>query len=159
MIYQISKFLDNFLKEYDLNISELALKLEVSQPYISYIKNGTKTASKKFIQKMTKVFPQLRKKENDLLLMLDNDKKIEKLKHLEKKRRETIGKDEKLENFSKMTKKEKIEYNEFINGATYFFNDEKVENEDKDKLMSVLTEIYFKSKEIKKKKWLDGQKK
>lgn len=80
MIYQISKFLDDFLKEYDLNISELALKLEVSQPYISYIKNGTKTASKKFIQQMIMVFPQLRKKENDLLLMLDNLEKSEKIK-------------------------------------------------------------------------------
>lgn len=149
MIYQISKFLDDFLKEYDLNISELALKLEISQPYISYIKNGTKTASKKFIQQMIKVFPQLRKKENDLLLMLDNDKKIEKLKRLEKKRRETIGKDEKLENFSKMTKREKIQYEKFLESANFYFNDESIDDEDKDKMLIALNMIYADAKKTK----------
>ena len=159
MKYQISKFLDEFLEKNSMTVTDLSLKLPFSRPYISYVKNGTKTASKKFIEQIIQKFPQLKKKENDLFLMLNNDKKIEKLKNLEIKRRETIGKDEELAKISKMTKKEKIEFNEFINGATYFFNDEKVESEDKDKLMSVLTEIYFKSKEIKKKKWLDGQKK
>ena len=152
MNYQMSKFLDDFLNEYSLNISELASKLKVSQPYISYIKNGTKTASKKFIQQMIQVFPQLRKKENELLLMLDNDKKIEKLKNLEKKRRETIGKDEKLESFSKMTKREKIQYEKFLESANFYFNDESIEDEDKDKMLIALNMIYADAKKSKSKK-------
>ena len=101
---------------------------------------------------MIKVFPQLRKKENDLLLMLDNDKKIEKLKHLEKKRRETIGKDEKLEKFSKMTKREKIQSEKFLESANFYFNDESIDDEDKDKMLIALNMIYADAKKTKSEK-------
>ena len=149
MRYQTSKFLDDFLNNNNITIADLSKKILVSRAYISYVKNGTKTASEKFLLKMVEKFPQLKKKEKELLLMLENDKKIEKLKKLEKKRRETIGKDENLENFSKMTKREKVQYEKFLEGANFYFNDENVSEEEKYKLIASLNNTFFKALEKK----------
>ena len=51
-----------------------------------------------------------------------------------------------------LNKNEKVQYDNFMQGANLFFNDETVSEDDKDKLMASLNNMYFKAKEIKKKK-------
>ena len=60
----------------------------------------------------------------------------------------------------KLNKNEKIEYDNFVQEANLFFNDETVSEDDKDKLMASLNNMYFKAKEMKKKKkWVKNEEK
>lgn len=52
-----------------------------------------------------------------------------------------------------LDKKGMSQYEKAMNEAAIFFNDEKIEDEDKQKLMLALNEIFFRSKEINKKKY------
>ena len=90
MEYQISHFLDEFLEQIGISVTELAKKLDISQPYVSYVKNGTKTASKNFIEKLVSTYPSLESKKK-LLEMLENDKNMEKLQNIEKKKQEVLS--------------------------------------------------------------------
>ena len=52
-----------------------------------------------------------------------------------------------------LNKREKIQRQKFLeDNAVFFFNDENVSEEDKDKLMLALNNAYFRSKEIKRDK-------
>ena len=51
-----------------------------------------------------------------------------------------------------LTEKEKFEYDKFMNEATYFFNDESVSDEDKEKLFKSFQEVFFTALLAKKKK-------
>lgn len=91
MGYQISHFLNEFLERIGISVTELAKKLDISQAYVSYVKNGTKTASKKFIEKLVSTYPSLEAKKEKLLEMLENDKNMEKLEKIEKKKQEVLS--------------------------------------------------------------------
>lgn len=146
MNYQISKFLDDFLGRNQLTITDLSNKLGFTHAYVSYVRSGTKTASKNFIETMIKAYPILKSSEKELYEKLENDKKIEKLKNLEKKRRETIGGSSELDKFSKLTKRDHIQLEQVMSTAQHFFNDEMVSEEDKKKLSDSLLELFFDSK-------------
>ena len=46
-----------------------------------------------------------------------------------------------------------------MNEASMFFNDEEIDEEDKEKLLLALNEVFFRSKEINKKKYAHKNKK
>lgn len=50
------------------------------------------------------------------------------------------------------TKKEKLDYDKFINDATHYFNNEKISDEDKKKLADSLQEVFFAARFGNKKK-------
>lgn len=152
MSYQIEKFLIEFLNNKNMTLTEFSKKMEVTHVYVSNIKNGKKTASKKFVENMIKKFPECAKKERELMAMLEKDKKIEKLKKLEKQRRETVGKNEELNRISRLNKREKVQLDEVMNGAAYFFNDNSVSDEDKKRLHDSLQELFFDAKLKNKRK-------
>ncbi|MEQ3306790.1 hypothetical protein AAA294_04780 [Fusobacterium varium] len=52
-----------------------------------------------------------------------------------------------------MDKRGLNQYEKAMSEASMFFNDEKIEEEDKQKLMLALNEIFFRSKEINKEKY------
>ena len=53
---------------------------------------------------------------------------------------------------SQLNKKEKLNYDKFMDDATYYFNDESISDEDKEKLFKSLQEVYFTVMLGKKKK-------
>ena len=53
---------------------------------------------------------------------------------------------------SNLTKKEKLDYDKFMDDATYYFNDESISDEDKEKLFKSFQEVYFTVMLGKKKK-------
>ena len=53
---------------------------------------------------------------------------------------------------SQLTKKEKLDYDKFMEEATYYFNDESISDEDKEKLFRSFQEVYFTVMLDKKKK-------
>ena len=101
---------------------------------------------------MIKKFPECAKKEQELMAMLEKDKKIEKLKKLEKQRRETVGKNEELNRISRLNKRERVQLDEVMNSAAYFFNDNSVSDEDKKRLHDSLQELFFDAKMKNKRK-------
>lgn len=152
MSYQIEKFLTEFLNKKNMTLTEFSKKMEVTHVYVSNIKNGKKTASKKFVENLIKKFPECAKSEEELMAMLEKDKKIEKLKKLEKQRRETIGKSEELDRISRLNKREKVQLDEVMNSAAYFFNDNSISDEDKKRLHDSLQELFFDAKMKNKRK-------
>ena len=152
MSYQIEKFLIEFLNKKNITLTEFSKKMGVTHVYVSNIKNGKKTASKKFVENMIKKFPECAKKEQELMAMLEKDKKIEKLKKLEKQRRETVGKNEELNRISRLNKRERVQLDEVMNSAAYFFNDNSVSDEDKKRLHDSLQELFFDAKMKNKRK-------
>lgn len=152
MSYQIEKFLTEFLNKKNMTLTEFSKKMEVTHVYVSNIKNGKKTASKKFVKNLIKKFPECAKSEEELMAMLEKDKKIEKLKKLEKQRRETIGKSEELDRISRLNKRERVQLDEVMNSAAYFFNDNSISDEDKKRLHDSLQELFFDAKMKNKRK-------
>jgi transcriptional regulator with XRE-family HTH domain len=153
MKYKIPEFLDMFLRQTGINTMDLAKKLGMSQPYISYVKNGKKTASINFIKNLLSAYPFLEEERENLLNMLENDKKIEKLKKIEKKKKEVLTSVEILDNSKvKLTTSEKRQLNEVIESASYFFNDENISEEDKEQVLLTLHELFFESKKKNKSK-------
>ena len=66
-----------------------------------------------------------------------------------------IGSKKNIDPISQLSKKEKFEYDKFMEDAIYFFNDETVSDEDKKKLLDGLQTAFFTillKKENKKKK-------
>ena len=70
MSYQIEKFLTEFLNKKNMTLTDFSKKMEVTHVYVSNIKNGKKTASKKFVENLIKNFPECAKKEAELMEML-----------------------------------------------------------------------------------------
>ena len=52
----------------------------------------------------------------------------------------------------KLNKREKVQYDEFMNQATLMFNDESISEEDKEKLFRSLQEVFFETKIANKNK-------
>ena len=53
---------------------------------------------------------------------------------------------------SKLNKKEKRQLDDFLGEAGYFFNDESIDDEDKQKFLIALQEMFFRAKLLNKKK-------
>ena len=95
----------------------------------------------------------VRKWETGLIENMKTDK-IELLsKALKMNPLEIIGMDFKEDKgTAELNKKEKFEYDRFMEEAIYFFNDENVSDEDKKKLSDSLQEVFFTALLEKKKK-------
>lgn len=154
MEYKITQFLNDFLEKNGTGVTEVASKVKMSQPYVTYIKSGKKTASKKFLNNLMKAYPKLLSKEKELMSMLEEDKKYYKLKEIEKNKNQVLSDLEMagLENGIKIGAREKRQFNEVISSADYFFNDENVSLEDKEKMLISLQELFFEAKVKNKKK-------
>ena len=62
------------------------------------------------------------------------------------------------EKVPQLSKRERVQYDTFMEGANLFFNDENVSEDDKDKLMASLNDLYFRVKKLKKEKRKNSQK-
>ena len=62
------------------------------------------------------------------------------------------------EKVPQLSKRERVQYDTFMEGANLFFNDENVSEDDKDKLMASLNDLYFRAKKFKKEKRKNSQK-
>lgn len=125
---------------------QLAIESGVSPTTISRIEAGLQRAEPKTLQKLA---PFLNISYGELLKIAGY-----------------IPEDEKFEDYNipedyaqkyKVTKRDLKQYDEFIKQAGEFFMDDKVSEEDKEKLFRDISELFWKSKEINKQKY--GRKK
>ncbi|MBF4804996.1 MAG: hypothetical protein HXM47_00195, partial [Pseudoleptotrichia goodfellowii] len=111
---------------------------------ISHYVSGIRNPSKDFIEKFLKSF-KLTKEEKENFILVAELGKTEILKNELTKYNITDD-----TRFKELNKKEMIKYESFMEGANLFFNDESIDDEDKDKLMASLNNLYFRAKAKKK---------
>lgn len=133
---KLSIVLKRIRESKDMTIIQLAEKAGVGKGTVGDIETGRSKGSIKTINKLAKAMC-LNQKERNLLDSAFLG-------------REVVGSnDDVVEN---MSKKERIQYEDFMAEATLFFNDEKISDEDKEKLFKSLQEVFFRAKFLNKRK-------
>lgn len=138
----INKKIGNLIREkrkennYSLEDIQLMLKkdfdIELDASNISRYESGTvKNMNPKFLRALCKV--------NNM----DYIKIFQELGYLDNQIDPRIA---------KLSKREKNQYENFMSDATLFFNDEKISEEDKQKLFDSLQEVFFRAKFLNKRK-------
>ena len=125
-----------FREERSLSQNELAKKAEVGNGTIGDIERGARKGKISTLDKIAKA------------LSLTEEERI-KLENAFMGRDINILGDKRVENLSK---KELSQYEKVINEAYIFFNDKSSTEEEKQKLLMAINEIFFMSKEINRKK-------
>ena len=143
MTEDLNKKIGNLLREkrkengYSLEDVQLMLKkdldIELDVSNISRYEAGTvKNMNPKFLRGLCKVNK------------LDYVKIFKELGYLDK--------DETDPRMANLTKREIKQYEDFMSEATLFFNDEKITEEDKQKLFNSLQDVFYRAKYLNKRK-------
>lgn len=125
-------------------VVELALKLNISQVLLTYLENNKRNLSESVFEQMQKVFPENICKE--IQIYEDYKKTPESIKQ-KIKTLETIKTEE-----IKLTKKDRMKMEEFLNEASLMFDDESINEEDKEKMLKSLTDMFYRAKLLNKRK-------
>jgi len=147
----IGKYIKKIREEKELSINQLALYSNVSAAHISRIERGLREPSPEILKKISEVlkvpYEELMKVagylEPDTPTPADNTTKAHIPEDYTKK--------------YKVTKRDLMQYEDFIEHAGAFFMDDKVADEDKEALFRDISELFWKSKEKNKQKY--GRKK
>lgn len=121
----------------NLTIMQLAEKASLGNGTIGDIESGRSKGSRKSLNKIAEAL--------DLTIEERN-----RLDNAFMGRDITSMSDSRVENLSK---RDKSQYDRTIDEASLFFNDENVSEEDKQKLLMAMNELFFMSKQINKEKY------
>ncbi len=140
----LGEFLKYFMDDRKVTYEYIAHATGKTKGMISHYVSGIRNPSKDFIEKFLKSF-KLTKEEKENFILVAELGKTEILKNELTKYNITDD-----TRFKELNKKEIIKYESFMEGANLFFNDESIDDEDKDKLMASLNNLYFRAKAKKK---------
>ncbi len=133
---ELSVYLKKLRESRGLSIRELAKKSGVGNGTIGDIERGANKARTVTLEKLSKAL-ELTKDEKEKLFSTLLPKGIRELK------------DERIKTCSS---REKRELEDFVKGATLYFSDTEISDEDKKKVLDTLTELYFEAKALNKRK-------
>lgn len=138
------EILKKYREDNKYTVVELALKLNISQVLLTYLENNKRNLSDSVFEQMQKVFP---KNICDEIKAYEDYKKTpdsikKKIKILENSNNEEV----------KLTKKDRLKMEEFLNEASLMFDDESINEEDKEKLLKSLTDMFYRAKLLNKRK-------
>ena len=148
----LGEFLKYFSETREYTYEYIGLKTGLKKATISHYVNGRRNPSKEFIESFLKEF-KLTKEEKENFLLVAELGKTDVLK--DEIAKYNITNDERL---GKLTRSEKLQYKDLIEGSRFYFNDENISEEDKDKLMASVNEAYFEAKKINKEKYKKNKK-
>lgn len=147
-----------FLKEYmdtrGYKLEAFADKVGYSFGLIGHYVNGRRSPSYKFINAFFRKFRLSEAEKIKVLEILKKDKLPEEIQQLEKKI-DNFSDDKRLQN---LNSKELNQYETTLSQASSFFGDEKVNEEDKKKLLDTMTELFFLAKQKNKEKYNKNKK-
>lgn len=143
----LGEFLKYFSETREYTYEYIGLKTGLKKATISHYVNGRRNPSKEFIESFLKEF-KLTKEEKENFLLVAELGKTDVLK--DEIAKYNITNDERV---GKLIRREKLQYKDLIEGSRFYFNDENISEEDKDKLMASVNEAYFEAKKINKKKY------
>lgn len=133
---KLSIVLKKLREDKNLTIEELAKKANVGKGTVGDIETGKSKSTVKTLNKISTAL-SLDKKEKDRLFSAFLGREVGKTE------------DERIEN---LTKRERLQYDDFMNDAVLYFQDERVSEEDKQKLFDSLQEAFFAIKLANKRK-------
>lgn len=145
---EFGKFLKEYMDNHGYKLEAFAVEVGYSFGLISHYINGRRSPSYKFINTFFKKFRLSEKEKIKILEILKQDKLPEEINELEK-RIDNFSEDARIQNLNSKTRKQ---FDEFLEEAILMFNDEKIDDEDKEKLIESLKEVFFKAKELNKRK-------
>ena len=140
---------------------ELAKEAEIGSGTIGDIERGTNKSTIKTMNKII-VALELTQEEKDKLLSSFLGRKVsseEKIKKLEEENKNLKEKYSQIdERVLTLDKKSFSQYEKTMNEASLFFQDENISDEDKQKMVMAISELFFESKQINKEKYKKNKK-
>lgn len=133
---KLSIVLKKLREDKNLTIEELAKKANIGKGTVGDIETGKSKSTVKTLNKIS-IALSLDKKEKDRLFSAFLGRKVSETE------------EERIEN---LTKRERLQYDDFMNDAVLYFQDERVSEEDKQKLFDSLQEAFFAIKLANKRK-------
>ncbi|CAK7070966.1 helix-turn-helix transcriptional regulator [Fusobacterium varium] len=134
---RLSIVLKKLREDKKYTIEELARKAGIGKGTVGDIETGKSRSTVKTLNKISSAL-ELDQEEKDRLFSAFLGRKIS-----------NVATNEKVE---KLNKRERIQYEDFMNDAILYFQDERVSEEDKQKLFNSLQEAFFTIKIANKKK-------
>ena len=156
------EILVKYRKRQGMTVAKFAELLGVSQVFLTHLEHDKRKISENLFERLaeflsTEEIKNLREAEKLKDIPKDIAEKLEKLEVENKNLKEKILKiDPRVE---ELDKRGLNQYEKAMNEASMFFNDEGIDEEDKEKLLLALNEVFFRSKEINKKKYAPKNKK
>lgn len=157
-----SEILKNYRKNQGLTVAKFAEMLGISQVFLTHLEHDKRKISESLFERLEGF---LSKEELDSLKETEKMKDlpediIKKIVSLEKENKDLKEKFSQIDpRVEKLNKREFNQYEKAMNEASLFFNDETTSEEDKQKLMLAISEMFFMSKEINRKKYARKDKK
>lgn len=150
-----SEFLINYRKNKGLTVAKFAEMLGISQVFLTHLEHDRRKISDELFKKLETFLSasdieKLREAED----YKDVPEKImNKLKKLENENETLKSKYKNLDpKVLNLNKRERLQFDDFMNDAVLYFQDEKVSDEDKQKLFDSLQDAFFKIKYANKRK-------
>ncbi|WKV08160.1 helix-turn-helix transcriptional regulator [Thermoanaerobacterium sp. CMT5567-10] len=137
----IGEYIKKIREDRKLSINQLALYSNVSAAHISRIERGLREPSPEILKKISEVL----------------DVPYEELMKIAGYLNDNINIPEDYVKKYKVTKRDLMQYEDFIQHAGAFFMNDEVAEEDKEKLFRDISELFWEAKEMNKKKY--GKKK
>lgn len=137
------KFLKEYMDKHEYKLEAFADKVGYSFGLISHYITGRRSPSYKFIKAFFKNFSLTEEEKINILNILKKDKLPEEIQELEN-----------LTNpqYQALDSRGKKQYKDLITEATLMFNDEKISDEDKEKVLLALQEAFYTAKQMNKRK-------
>ncbi|MCF2624955.1 helix-turn-helix transcriptional regulator [Fusobacterium perfoetens] len=150
-----SEILINYRKNKGLTVAKFAEMLGVSQVFLTHLEHDRRKISEELFKKLETFLPA-----SDIEILRETEqykdvpeKIMDKLKKLEKENKVLKSKQENLDpRILNLNKRERLQFDDFMNDAVLYFQDEKVSEEDKQKLFESLQNAFFKIKYANKRK-------
>ncbi len=150
-----SEILINYRKNKGLTVAKFAEMLGVSQVFLTHLEHDRRKISEELFKKLETFLPV-----SDIEILRETEqykdvpeKIMDKLKKLEKENKVLKSKQENLDpRILNLNKRERLQFDDFMNDAVLYFQDEKVSEEDKQKLFESLQDAFFKIKYANKRK-------
>lgn len=143
------KWLKNYLEKHDYKIENFAEEVGYSFGLISHYTRGRRSPSYKFIKTMFEKINFTENEKKEILDCLRNDKLPFELQEFIPKQVTPVA-DSRVD---ALDKRSLSQYEKTMEEATLFFNDENITEEDKQKLLLAMNEMFFISKQINKEKY------
>lgn len=150
-----SEILINYRKNKGLTVAKFAEMLGISQVFLTHLEHDRRKISDELFKKLETFLSasdieKLREAED----YKDVPEKImNKLKKLENENETLKSKYKNLDpKVLNLNKRERLQFDDFMNDAVLYFQDEKVSDEDKQKLFDSLQDAFFKIKYANKRK-------
>lgn len=150
-----SEILINYRKNKGLTVAKFAEMLGVSQVFLTHLEHDRRKISDELFKKLENFLSvsDIEKLKETEEYKDVPEKIMNKLKKLENENETLKSKYENLDpRVLNLNKRERLQFDDFMNDAVLYFQDEKVSDEDKQKLFDSLQDAFFKIKYANKRK-------